>query len=91
MGFDYKSAKWRRKRAVILRRDGYQCRLCKRYGKITEATVVHHIKHAEDYPELAYVNDNLISLCEACHNRQHPEKGAEAGKRRRGMQSRYCG
>ena len=80
--FNYRSAKWKQKRARILRRDAYMCQRCRRYGKITAATIVHHIKHAEEYPELAYDDENLISLCDACHNKVHPEK-AEGRNRRR--------
>jgi len=71
----YESAKWKRKRAYILKRDGYRCQLCKKFGKFTQATQVHHIKHLEDAPELAYSNENLVALCLGCHNKQHPEKG----------------
>lgn len=81
--FFYKSTKWLRKREAILRRDGYMCQKCKRYGKRVPATVVHHIKHLEDYPELAYDDSNLISLCAACHDKEHPEKG------RKGLHGRY--
>ena len=35
---------------------------------------VHHIKHLDEFPELAFKNDNLISLCEVCHAKEHPEK-----------------
>lgn len=73
--FDYTSKKWKRKRAVILRRDNYLCTECRKYGRKRQATTVHHIKHADEYPELAYNNDNLTSLCAACHNKEHPEKG----------------
>lgn len=73
------SKAWRKKRVYILRRDKYQCQYCKRYGKRTEATEVHHIKHYADYPELGLADSNLVSLCHACHNKQHPEKG---GRRR---------
>jgi len=45
-----------------------------------EATEVHHIKHLEDFPDLAYEDDNLVSLCHACHNARHPEKARRAGK-----------
>lgn len=38
------------------------------------AVEVHHIKHVDEYPELAYKPDNVISLCKACHRAQHPEK-----------------
>ena len=41
--------------------------------------MVHHIKPRRDYPELALVDSNLISLCDECHNKMHPEKG---GRRR---------
>lgn len=73
--FDYKSAKWIKKRKAILKRDGYLCQECKRYGRMVQATTVHHKKHINDNPELAYENDNLISLCQKCHNKMHPEKG----------------
>lgn len=78
--FNYNSEKWKRKRKSILARDSYKCQICKRYGKAREATEVHHIKHVDEYPELAYVDSNLVSLCRACHNKQHPEKGGRLGR-----------
>lgn len=78
--FNYNSEKWKRKRKSILARDSYKCQICKRYGKAREATEVHHIKHVDEYPELAYVDSNLVSLCRACHNKQHPEKGGRVGR-----------
>ena len=75
---EYNSAKWERKRKSILRRDGYMCRECKRYGRRVPATTVHHIKHADEFPELFYSDDNLISLCASCHNKAHPEKGSKS-------------
>lgn len=70
----YKSRKWKSKRAKILRRDNNECQKCKSRGKHHKAETVHHIKHLKDYPELALDDDNLISLCNACHNEEHPEK-----------------
>lgn len=70
----YNSKRWKNKRLAILKRDRYLCTNCKRYGKHTEATVVHHIKHVDKYPQLAFVDSNLQSLCSACHNKAHPEK-----------------
>lgn len=65
-----------------MRRDKYLCRECLRYGKQTPATTVHHIKHYEDFPELAYTDSNLISLCAACHNKAHPEKVSGLNRKR---------
>lgn len=71
----YQSPRWELKRRAILRRDGYMCQECKRYGRIRQATTVHHIKHLDEHPELAYTDSNLVSLCANCHNKMHPEKG----------------
>lgn len=81
MGFDYNSAKWAATRERILRRDHYQCRLCRRYGRNREAQEVHHIKPVEIRPDLAFTPENLISLCHACHNKQHPEKAKNLRRR----------
>ena len=74
----YRSQKWKIFRERVLRRDDYTCQRCKRYGRVTPAREVHHIKHLEDYPELAFAPDNCISLCKICHNMQHPEKGTNS-------------
>ena len=70
----YASKEWIIKRAKILRRDNNECQSHKRQGKYAKATCVHHKKHLRDYPELALDDDNLESLCDACHNIEHPEK-----------------
>ena len=78
----YNSKKWKRKRETILRRDKYRCVMCKRYGRLTPATTVHHIKHYDEYPELALKDDNLVSLCHSCHEKAHPEKGGSHSQKR---------
>lgn len=67
----YKRKSWQMLRESILRRDDYLCRQCKRTGKRTEATEVHHIYSVEARPDLMYNPDNLISLCMTCHNLMH--------------------
>jgi len=67
----YKQKKWEEKRKKILRRDGYLCRECSRYGRTTPATTVHHILLLEKRPDLKLNSINLISLCESCHNQMH--------------------
>ena len=68
---NYKTSRWKKKRERILKRDNYECRECRRYGKTTQANTVHHIKPVEHYPELMYISKNLISLCGSCHNEMH--------------------
>lgn len=77
----YTSRKWKNFRKRVMIRDEYTCQRCKRYGRVTPAREVHHIKHLEDFPELAFDPSNCISLCKACHNMQHPEKGTNSLRR----------
>jgi len=70
----YKRKEWKRKRRQILERDNYECQKCKRNGRYNRATTVHHKKYLDTYPELAFADENLESLCDACHNEEHPEK-----------------
>lgn len=67
----YLTTKWKKKRAKILRRDQYQCQECKRYGKATQATTVHHIHPLTARPDLRLTSWNLLSLCNTCHDRMH--------------------
>ena len=67
----YKRKGWRVKRVNILKRDDYECQECKRYGKSIDATTVHHIYPYQEYPLLALESDNLISLCNRCHELMH--------------------
>ena len=83
----YHSKQWETVRDGVLRRDGYQCQYCKRYGRLRGASHVHHINPIEIYPELALARWNLGSLCRECHNRMHDrdshELTAEGEKLRR--------
>ena len=59
--------------------DHNECQICKAKGRYSKATTVHHVKHLREHPELALTifdgkNRQLISVCDACHNRLHPEK-----------------
>ena len=71
--FDYSRSnkRWQRLRQQALRRDKYRCQEAARYGRIEEATHVHHIWPAEDYPEYAYCLWNLVSLTNANHEAMH--------------------
>lgn len=73
---------WRPVRLERLRIDNYECQKCKARGKYRKATTVHHIKHLDKYPWLALVINNLVSLCNECHNEEHPEKLIKYQKKR---------
>ena len=84
----YKSPAWRRARQQALERDMYLCQDClaaKQRGervRVRGAEVVHHIQPRELRPDLALELSNLISLCDACHNKRHPEKGGHGAEKK---------
>lgn len=82
----YTSSAWAGKHGVrlkALKRDKFECQMCKREGKVTLDSVkvegerkeivlnVHHIKEIETHPELALELDNLETLCLDHHNLIH--------------------
>lgn len=67
----YKTKRWKNKREKILKRDGYMCQISKRYGKRVDANLVHHIYPLEEYPQYAFCDWNLISVCTEKHNSLH--------------------
>ena len=82
----YKTKRWLRLRESVLRRDGYQCQISKRYGRRVQATTVHHVLPRTEYPEYQWEPWNLISLCAERHDELHDRNtGAltDEGKRLR--------
>lgn len=72
--------KWEAKRKEVLRMDKNECQICKKRGKYTRATTVHHVNYVKKHPELALEiwytfkgkkKRNLISLCHNCHEEVH--------------------
>lgn len=77
----YLSGPWLAVREQALIRDHYDCQDCLklfemgRKLKVHRATMVHHLKPRKEHPELELELGNLISLCDSCHNKRHPERG----------------
>jgi 5-methylcytosine-specific restriction protein A len=60
------SGRWKKVRRLKLQQDPL-CEDCKEHGVTTVATQVHHLKGVASHPELAFVMENLRSLCTTCH------------------------
>ncbi|MCB5028018.1 HNH endonuclease [Streptococcus mutans] len=82
----YNSGRWcgvNGLRTQALRRDNFECQMCKREGKATVDSTktdgerkeivlnVHHIQEIETHPELALDLNNLQTLCIYHHNVVH--------------------
>lgn len=75
--FNYGSYRWKKKRQHILRIDNYKDVIASRYGRSQDATIVHHIYPAEQYPEYAWCDWNLISVSIGTHNKLENRKTGE--------------
>jgi len=60
-----KSPKWQKKRLEILQRDEFKCRSCT--DDLTTLHV-HHLRYDRELLPWEYENEDLITLCETCHN-----------------------
>jgi 5-methylcytosine-specific restriction endonuclease McrA len=60
-----KSDAWQRKRYVVMKRDNWRCVYCG-----AKATQVHHKRYAK-YNIGREPIDWLVSICKACHEKQH--------------------
>lgn len=86
----YKWHEWRELSAQVMKENNYECQLCKKKGIHTRARSVHHVQWVRKHPRLAMsrtytyngvVYQNLIPLCEACHNEQHQDKRITSEKK----------
>lgn len=74
----YSWGEWRRLRADVLRLDNGECQECRRRGRYAKASIVHHVRHLRERPDLAlsvYDGDvrQLEAVCKRCHEALHPE------------------
>jgi len=75
-GYD---ARWRKLRRMKLAANPL-CEECERRRLVVRATMVHHImpiKGPDDPGRLDW--DNLMSLCEPCHDAKHSSSGENVG------------
>lgn len=70
----YKSDRWHEARRLVILRDKGMCQMCGNVG-----TQVHHKIHLNirnvDDPAIATNPDNLVLLCDHCHNEVHHRVG----------------
>ena len=83
----YTWPEWLAVRAQVLKLDHWECVLCReRYHRFRPARIVHHVRHLRERPDLALsILDpdtearQLISVCKACHEEEHPESLRRSG------------
>ena len=62
------TAAWKKKRLEIKNRDLFLCQYCLKNGRYTfNKLEVHHINKISKYWNKRLDNENLITLCIACH------------------------
>lgn len=84
----YHTKRWERVRAAVLRRDGYQCQVSRRFGRRVAADTVHHVFPRDVFPQFQWEPWNLVSVAREVHEQLHDratgeltEKGRELLRR----------
>ena len=79
-GLFYWWPEWEELRDDVLRLDNRECQICKARGRYSRGTIVHHVKHLRDRPDLALSvwdpdsgERQLVTVCKGCHEEAHPE------------------
>lgn len=67
----YKTTGWKQARKAALGRDNYLCQDCMKLGYVVPAQTVHHIIPIKVMWQLRLIIDNMICLCESCHQQRH--------------------
>lgn len=67
----YKSKEWSKIRQVAIARDHALCKDCLDKNTITPYNTVHHIVTIKDEWSKRLDINNLICLCESCHQKRH--------------------
>ena len=62
-----KDPRWQKKRLEVMQRDGFRCQHCLREDKSLQ---VHHLVYDKDKKPWEYENNQLITLCEDCHQNE---------------------
>jgi 5-methylcytosine-specific restriction endonuclease McrA len=63
----YRTARWKRLRAIVLARDCGLCQECERHGRTKLGSEIDHVVPAARAAERFWDAANLETLCKACH------------------------
>lgn len=73
----YKEPRWLALRKRVLVRDKYLDQYWKRYGRLINAEMVHHVFPVEDFPQYQWEEWNLVSVAKSTHMMLHDRENDE--------------
>lgn len=79
----YSTPEWIAVRDAAKKRDGNRCTRCGTPASRSVRILVHHIVPLKHAPNLALDIQNLVCLCDACHNKAHGDDASRLPPRMR--------
>lgn len=64
---NYNDPKYKKMRAIVRKRDNYQCQFPNCKCRNRRQLEVHHLLRWQDFPALRFDPNNAILLCKKCH------------------------
>ena len=77
----YFTNRWKKIRAIVLSEEPL-CRMCGRFGIVTQAVAVDHIVEIKDGAD-PFDRSNMQSLCHSCHNKKTGEEVRRRSKEKK--------
>lgn len=66
-----KDGRWQIRKNEIMSRDGFKCKKCGASAHEGVTLNVHHIRYYRGRKPWEYTDNDLVTLCEDCHRKQH--------------------
>lgn len=75
-----KDGRWQVRKTDIMLRDGFKCQMCGAEASGGVTLNVHHLRYKRNTMPWDYADEDLVTLCESCHQKVHQKEKVKKTK-----------